>query len=80
MLKNIILLGVDFGGFFNYELCTKRFFKCWNVYLVFLYEDILKKEYLEAKRYCMLKKAIRKKILKSRANSRFGAGEREIEK
>ena len=46
----------------------------------FCMRDILKKEYLEAKRYCMLKKAIRKKILKSRANSRLGAGEREIEK
>ncbi|MCI8805324.1 MAG: hypothetical protein HFE59_05415 [Clostridiales bacterium] len=46
----------------------------------FCMRDILKKEYLEAKRYCMLKKAIRKKILKSHANSRLGAGEREIEK
>ena len=74
MLKNIILLGVDFGGFFNYELCTKRFFKCWNVYLVFLYEDILKKEYLEAKRYCMLKKAIRKKYSKAALTQDWGLG------
>lgn len=46
----------------------------------FLYEGYFKKRVFRGEKILYVKKGYKKKILKSRANSRLGAGEREIEK